>query len=66
MVRRPYALTYDVGNENWNEPLIITSRNKQFRIKPVVDKAKKKLGANVEVVELSADQINSFTEFEIR
>ncbi len=31
-----------------------------------IDKAKKKLGANVEVVELSADQINSFTEFEIR
>ncbi|MFZ0511857.1 MAG: hypothetical protein WAM14_09645, partial [Candidatus Nitrosopolaris sp.] len=62
----PYALTHDAGNDNWNEPLIITSCNKQFRITPVIDRAKKKLDANVEVVELSADQINSFTEFEIR
>ena len=62
----PYALTHEVGNDNWNEPLIITSGNKQFRIKPVIDRAKKKLDADVEVVELSADQINNFTEFEIR
>ena len=62
----PYALTYDVDNDNWNEPLIITSRNKQFRIKPVIDRTKKKLYANVEVAQLSADQINNFTEFEIR
>jgi hypothetical protein len=54
------------GNDNWNEPLIITSRNKQFRIKPVIDRTKKKLDANVEVAQLSADQINNFTEFEIR
>jgi hypothetical protein len=33
----PYALTHEVGNDNWNEPLIITSRNKQFRVKPVID-----------------------------
>jgi hypothetical protein len=62
----PYALTYDVGNDNWDEPLTITSHNKQFRIKPVIDRAKKKLDADVKVVELSGDQINSFTEFEIR
>jgi hypothetical protein len=61
----PYALTHEVGNDNWNEPLIITSRNKQFRIKPVIDRAKKKLDADVEIVELS-DQTSSFTEFEIR
>ncbi len=61
----PYALTHDVGNDNWDEPLIITSRNKQFRVKPVIDRAKKKLDADVEIVELS-DQTNSFTEFEIR
>ena len=61
----PYALTHEVGNDNWNEPLIITSRNKQFRIRPVVDRAKKKLDADVEIVELS-DQASSFTEFEIR
>ena len=48
----PYALTYDVGNDNWNEPLIITSRNKQFRIKPVIDRTKKKLDANVEVARI--------------
>ncbi len=61
----PYALTHEVGNDNWNEPLIITSRNKQFRIRPVIDRAKKKLDADVKVVELS-DQASSFTEFEIR
>jgi hypothetical protein len=61
----PYALTYEVGIDNWNEPLIITSRNKQFRVKPVIDRAKKKLDSDVEVVELS-DQTNCFTEFEIR
>jgi hypothetical protein len=61
----PYALTHEVGNDNWNEPLVITSRNKQFRIRPVVDRAKKKLYADVEVVELS-DRTNNFTEFEIR
>jgi hypothetical protein len=61
----PYALTHEVGIDNWNEPLIITSRNKQFRIRPVVDRAKKKLDADVEIVELS-DQTSSFTEFEIR
>ena len=42
-----------------------TSGNKQFRIKPVIERAKKKLDADVEVVELS-DQTNNFTEFEIR
>jgi hypothetical protein len=62
----PYTLTYEAGNDNWNEPLIITSRNKQFRIKPVIDRAKKQLDADVEVVELSGDQTNGFTEFEIR
>jgi hypothetical protein len=43
-----YALTHEVGNDNWNEPLIITSRNKQFRVKPVIDRAKKgmELGQN--------------------
>lgn len=39
----PYALAHEVGNENWNEPLIITSRNKQFRIRPVIDRAKEKV-----------------------
>jgi hypothetical protein len=61
----PYALTHEVGNDNWNEPLIITSRNRQFLIKPVIDRAKKKLYADVEIVELS-HQTKSFTEFEIR
>ena len=56
----PYALTHEVGNDNWNEPLIITSRNKQFRIRPVIDRAKKKLDADGKVVGLS-DQTNSFT-----
>jgi hypothetical protein len=60
-----YALTHKVGNDNWNEPLIITSGNKQFRIKPVIDRAKKKLYADVEIFELS-DHSSSFTEFEIR
>ena len=61
----PYALTHEVGNDIWNEPLIITSGNKQFRVKPVIDRAKKKLDADVEIVELS-DQTTGFTEFEIR
>lgn len=61
----PYALTREVGNDNWNKPLIITSRNRQFLIKPVIDRAKKKLYADVEVVELS-DQTNGFIEFELR
>src|SRR5215469_13876958 len=61
----PYALNHEVGNDSWNEPLVITSRNKQFQIRPVIDRAKKKLDADVEIVELS-DQTTSFTEFEIR
>jgi hypothetical protein len=61
----PYALTHEIGNDDWNEPLIITSRNKQFRIRLIVDRAKKKLDATVEIVELS-DQASNSTEFEIR
>jgi len=56
----PYALAHEVGNDNWNEPLIITSRNKQFQIRPIIDRAKKKLDADGKVVGLS-DQTNSFT-----
>jgi hypothetical protein len=59
------SLTHEIGNDNWNEPLIITSSNKQFLVKPVIDRAKKKLDADVEVVELS-NQTTGFTEFEIR
>ena len=49
VVSIPYALAEQNGIERWNKPLIITSGNKRYLIRIIVDRVRQTIHSQVEV-----------------
>lgn len=63
VVSIPYALAEQNGIERWNKPLIITSGNKRYLIRIIVDRVRQTIHSQVEV-KLRTQKVSS-TELEV-